>query len=679
MEGRHGLRFGGLLEPLPQVRGASLRRRARIHAGVSLLMTLFACGFGIAILPQLLPGPAHHSVVFWAGIVALGPYYLAFRWSRQGRLERAATMLAFTSSLLLLASAIGQTHVAFFAINGIIISVITLPLRTSALLILVVNGGTELLWLDPNVDASTLHFVIIGNVGVPLLLFLGGVYIADQEAERRAVGEQMRLMIEDAPDAILRLSEAGEIMLCNPAAEVLCGQDVTKLEGATVQDLGICTTEQLRSVQRQGYLLQSGQLLRSDGTQRYFEAHLTEDESGYLASIRDTTEQVLARGREERLEQALEESRRLETVGRLAGGVAHDFNNQLTVIFGACTLLRTSPSEEFLTLVETAAEHAAALTEQLLRFARETPQEASVFSCEVLLEELRKMLETLVRDSIELKLELVPDARVRLDPTQLRQVLINIVANASDAMPDGGTITIETKNRPLEDLDDDAPVKGPEGLVTIVVRDEGHGMSQETADRVFEPFYTTKKAGEGTGLGLATTYGIVTQAGGTIKVESTLGRGTSFIIELPRYSMTSKPAISIVTSDSKVASLAGLQALVVDDLPSVGRTTRAVLESAGMVAEFAHGPLEALRLVNDENRTFDLLVSDVVMPGMSGPKLLVQLRKSLPDLKVLFVSGYTAKEDLAGELLLHKPYSVETLLTNLESLMSERKQLAPSG
>ena len=381
-----------------------------------------------------------------------------------------------------------------------------------------------------------------------------------------------------------------------------------------------------------------------------------------------------------RIEEQLEASQRLEAVGRLAGGVAHDFNNMLSVILSFATFAEeqlddVDPVKQDLQEVIGAALRAADLTRQLLAFGRRQVLKPKVSNLNEVVSGMQSMIERLVREDIEISIHPAFDlGSVLADPGQLEQVLMNLVVNAADAMPSGGRLTIETKN---VDLDADYAEThlgieaGP--YVLLSVADNGHGMDEVTQSRIFEPFFTTKGAGEGTGLGLSTVYGIVRQSGGTIWVYSEPGAGTTFKIYLPMVEEeVSEPRL--VETSTPVLGVGRI--LVVEDDAGVRRAAERILQSAGYEVVTAAGGDEALALAHADDARFDLLLTDVVMPGMSGRELADRLKAEQPGLRVLFTSGYTDNAIVhhgvleAGISFISKPFSASGLAEKVREVLA---------
>ncbi len=404
---------------------------------------------------------------------------------------------------------------------------------------------------------------------------------------------------------------------------------------------------------------------------------------GIVMNIRDISERKAAEEERSRLQEQLQQAMRMEAVGRLAGGIAHDFNNLLTAITGNVELARlglsaSDPLSKNLEVIAKATESAAALTGQLLAFSRRQIVEPRVLNLNDLIGKLQPMLARLIREDIVLQARLGEDlGSVRIDPGQFEHVLVNLVVNARDAMPNGGTLLIETANR---DLDAEYCANHPDvesgEFVLLAVSDTGHGMSPDVKRRIFEPFFTTKPTGRGTGLGLATIFGAVKQAGGAIDVYSEEGLGTTFKIYLPRIEQP--PERLVRETLAKGLTRGHETVLLVEDEASVRDLTSIMLKQLGYEVLPASNGGEALLLAEKHAGRIDLLMTDVVMPRMNGRELAERLRRLKPDLKVLFTSGYT--EDVivhhgivTQELsFIGKPYSLHALATKLREVLDPK-------
>jgi two-component system cell cycle sensor histidine kinase/response regulator CckA len=392
-----------------------------------------------------------------------------------------------------------------------------------------------------------------------------------------------------------------------------------------------------------------------------------------LVVTQDITERHL-------LEQQLRQSQKMEAVGRLAGGVAHDFNNLLMVIKGHTELLlsnfpQADQTKRKIEQIERAADRASSLTRQLLAFSRMQVLQPRVMNLNDIVEDMGKLLPRLIGEDIELVIRTSPDlGAIRADASQMEQVIMNLGVNARDAMPGGGKLLIETSNTDLDSAYNDVhPVVRQGRYVLLAVSDNGIGMDAETQARIFEPFFTTKEQGKGTGLGLATVYGVVKQSGGFIWVYSELRRGTSFKIYLPRVDqpldkMGPAQTFSDVPRGTETILLA-------EDEQDVREVAREFLESGGYTVMEAKDGTEAINMVENHAGNIDLLITDMVMPGMTGQDLADRLRKQRPNLRLLYMSGYSEGVALDSVLndpstrLLTKPFSRSALLRTVNELL----------
>jgi signal transduction histidine kinase/ActR/RegA family two-component response regulator len=379
------------------------------------------------------------------------------------------------------------------------------------------------------------------------------------------------------------------------------------------------------------------------------------------------------------LEAQLRQSQKMEAVGRLAGGIAHDFNNAIGVIVGYSALMKEglAPDNKLVRYadeVSKAGHRAASLTRQLLAFSRKQVIQPTVIDLNSTLREMEKMLHRLIGEDIQLTIVLAPDlGRVKADAGQLDQILMNLAVNARDAMPQGGKLIIETSNAELDESNLSGHTYAKPGrYVMISVSDTGCGMDKETISHIFEPFYTTKGPGKGTGLGLSTVYGIVKQSEGYIWVYSEPGKGARFKIYFPRIEAAADPTARA----PEVAVAAGSETiLLVEDDESMRNLTRTCLESNGYrVLDVANGE-SAIQTVAHHKGPIHLLLTDVVMPGISGRQLAESLSLSRPEMKCLYMSGYTA--DLIAQhgvldpqvALLEKPFTKEALLRRVRQVL----------
>jgi two-component system, cell cycle sensor histidine kinase and response regulator CckA len=504
------------------------------------------------------------------------------------------------------------------------------------------------------------------------------------EVALREANSYLHTLIESSPLAISSINPDGTVRTWNAAAEHLFGWSAAEVLGKPISIVSGQKLEECAALRQRvmgGESLSGVELVRSkkDGTLvtvNLCAAPLRDADgrvTGVLALIDDVTGV-------KRLEQQVFQAQKMEAVGRLAGGVAHDFNNLLTAILASTDLLLETlpadhPGREEAQETRKAALRAADLTRQLLAFSRQQVLAPRVLDLNEIVANLDKMLRRLIGDDVELRTALAPAlGAVRADPGQLEQVIVNLAVNARDAMPTGGTLTIETANVALDEsyaMTHTVVQAGP--YVLLAVSDTGTGMDAGTKARMFEPFFTTKPKGKGTGLGLATVYGIVKQSGGYIWVYSEPGRGATFKIYLPRVDAPVQPTPPAVTT---TGSLQGSETiLVVEDQEEVRKLTRRVLEARGYRVLVAASGHEALRVAEQHEGPLHLLVTDVVMPGMSGREVGLLLAHARPGMKVLYLSGYTDESIVhhgvlaPGVAFLQKPFTAEVLARKVREVL----------
>jgi two-component system, cell cycle sensor histidine kinase and response regulator CckA len=383
------------------------------------------------------------------------------------------------------------------------------------------------------------------------------------------------------------------------------------------------------------------------------------------------------------LEEQLRQAQKMEAVGRLAGGIAHDFNNLLMVIQGYADLLMDrlhegDPSRKNAEQIQTAAQRATSLTRQLLAFSRKQMLAPKVLNIYGVVTDMEKILRRLIGEDIQLECSTTPDlGLIKADRSQIEQVILNLAVNARDAMPQGGRLTIETANVELDASFSHPPaVLAPGKYVMLAVTDNGCGMDAETQAHIFEPFFTTKEKGKGTGLGLATVYGIVKQSGGYVWVYSEPSRGTSFKIYLPRIAEEPSTAPRDRPGEGRQLPQGTETVLLVEDEKGVRELTREYLQMSGYAVVEAEDGHTALELAAMHAGPIELLMTDVVMPGISGRELADRIRKLRPGIKVLFMSGYTDQAVVhhgileTDAVLLQKPFTVTTLASKLREILS---------
>jgi len=498
--------------------------------------------------------------------------------------------------------------------------------------------------------------VIAGADGEVVGLATNARDVSEQKRAARQLDQHdqaFRAIFEGALDAILIADDSGCYIAANEAAGALLGLPKEAVLGRSVEEFVDSGDEEFAQFLEHGELTGKIALHGADGAVRLAEFSATANilPGQHLSILRDVTDA-------HRLGQQLQQTQKLEAVGQLAGGIAHDFNNLLTVISGYSDLAldgldsggdAVRPNIEE---IRRAADRAALLTHQLLAFSRRQVLLTEQLDLNEIIAEYVPMLTRLLGEQLTIQVELDPGLDLVLgDRGQLGQVIINLAVNARDAMPEGGTLILRTRRR-----------AGDEPSVLIEVIDTGTGIDEHAQRHLFEPFFTTKGVGEGTGLGLATVLGIVEQSGGSVSVETALGVGSTFTIALPCVEGAKSPLSVAPVTTGKGGSE---RIIVVEDEPSLGSMIKRMLEARGYEITLADTPVQALALADD--RSFDLLVTDVVMPEMNGRQLAERLASNAPAMRVLFMSGYSEDELLARGVIdkhlrfLPKPFSIDQL------------------
>jgi PAS domain S-box-containing protein len=549
----------------------------------------------------------------------------------------------------------------------------------------ILNRRTELTALRKDGSEVPVEITLAEVPGRAFTAFIDDIRDRKQaEAALRRSEEHFRSLIENASDMILVADAGHGITYVSPSVERVLGYLAEELLGRSPLEL-VHPEDELRVQQlfadtaRPVAIMEPlrVRLRHRDGSWRTLEAVARRQAQegvvgGVVINARDITER-------EHLEAQLLQAQKIEAVGRLAGGIAHDFNNLVTAILGYADLaLRRvaahDPLRRNVEEITRAAERAAALTQQLLAFSRKQVLQPRVLDVREVLAGAQGLLRRLIGEDIDLAIR--ADAgvgRVRVDPVQLEQVLLNLAINARDAMPQGGRLVLEAMDVDLDEAYARDHLGGRAGsFVMLAVSDTGHGMNRETQARIFEPFFTTKEVGKGTGLGLSTVYGIVKQSGGYIWVYSEPGRGSTFKVYLPRVAETAETVLAQAAAEPARGSET---VLLVEDEDSVRQLVQELLESVGYEVLTAARPAEALRLAADYAGPLHLLVTDVVMPQMDGPELAQRLRGLRPDVRVLYLSGYSpgivADRGVLenGGTFLQKPFSAEALETKVRETL----------
>jgi len=530
--------------------------------------------------------------------------------------------------------------------------------------------------------------VIKDAKGVPDKLVIVNRDMTERKRATEALRESeasFRSVVENAPYGIFLATSSGKLLRVNPALQKMLGYDSQgELLGRNLSgdlfsnpaDLGRIFEQLAKQKSFNGFEIESK---RKDGSVTTLRCSgiLVKgpgDEGACVeAFAEDETEKRT-------LERQLQVAQKMEAIGRLSGGVAHDFNNLLGVIIGYSQVLKKrltpeNPLRDHAEEIEKAGQRAASLTRQLLAFSRQQVLAPTVLNLNTLLADTGKMLQRLIGEDIELVLQLDRElASVLADQSQIEQVVMNLAVNARDAMAKGGKLEIATANVNLDEaFANDHPGSRMGRFVVLSVTDTGAGMSTETLAHIFEPFFTTKEPGKGTGLGLATVYGVVKQSGGYIWVDSKLGKGSSFRVYLPQAAAERHESAAV---EPHTPTPGGTETvLLVEDADALRTLTRSLLEQSGYLVLTAESGAAALKAAEDVHGRIDLLLTDVIMPGMSGRALADQLLRSRPGLKVLYMSGYTysavAEHGVLepGTYLLQKPFTEEGLLQKVREVL----------
>lgn len=505
---------------------------------------------------------------------------------------------------------------------------------------------------------------------------------------------QYRVLVEASPDAITMTDLEGRILMVNRRAELLHGLTGDEVKGRNIQDF-VAPEHRGRAGDNLTQALEGEvknvecDLLRKDGGVVPCEltAALLRSARGRPAGLivltRDISQRKAEAASKAQLEDQLLQAQKLESVGRLAGGVAHDFNNLLTVVGGYAALMQMQVQHDpvlldFVTQIVKASERASSLTNQLLAFSRKQVIEPRPLDVDLAIDDMSRMIQRIIGDDIKLELQLTPHIpRIMADPGQFTQVLMNLAVNSRDAMPEGGTLRIATEVAVFDDAYAAAHLDAQPGrYVCVLISDTGIGMDEATRSRIFEPFFTTKGAGKGTGLGLATVYGIIKQSGGHILVDSAPGRGATFrmyfpVIESGPEKVTSPPH----TLTARANGQGSETILLVEDQPEVRQFAAQVLTSNGYRVLAAASGSEALELASTHDGSIDLVLTDVIMPEMNGRELADKLVALRPRVKVLFTSGYSESVVVhrgvldPGLAYLPKPFTPEALAGKVRSTL----------
>jgi PAS domain S-box-containing protein len=517
----------------------------------------------------------------------------------------------------------------------------------------------------------------------------------DAQRDLKAQRDMLRLVIDTNPNLISLKDHRGRYILANQAVADLFGTTVEDLLGHDDSALTQATHELTRSTASHDMVVRTGQSHVDEnesitdvrtGSLRWFETRrvplrLPDGTPQVLAISTDITDRRAAQEALRASEEQFRQAQKMEAVGQLAGGIAHDFNNLLTAILGYSELAieqvdKDSDLADDLEEIRNAGERARGLTSQLLAFSRKQVLQPQILNLNTIVVEVERMLRRVIGEDIHFEITLDPHlAPIHADPGQLHQVLMNLAVNARDAMPRGGTLTITTANT-IASLGAHAPgvPSHPQPCVALTISDSGCGMSPEVCARIFEPFYTTKGPGKGTGLGLSMVYGVVAESGGRIGVDSQRDRGTTFSIHLPVAAPISDRAL---LAPSAPRQLAGAETiLLVEDEPAIRELVCKILARYGYVVLEASDVNHALEIAERHPAPIHLLLSDIVMPDLSGPDLAQRIVRYRRDLRVLYMSGFSSRVGTGvgalspGVALLEKPFTPERLATSVRECLS---------
>ena len=678
------------------------RRRLRLYqelmvrGGVALLIVAFQLAFPVE--------PAAFSRCIWLlalfGLFLNGPYFLAAR-NGQAFVAQAYIRILVDVALLSLglyfAGGLAAAHFLGVYLIVMIYAGITFSSRacltataaaTGSYIAIVVLQHAGILSAPfelPNAAMIATFNLILLNVAGGLTAVLSRA-LRDSRRRLRATYQELERFVEAIPDVIYVLDRAGRLTLWNQKLETVTGRGADGLRGELLADFlsgddrAAFRAALAAGLDNRPFEIES-RLRAADGgliAYQWTGAALI-DEQGQVSGLtgvgRDVTERKRADDILRRREAEMRQLQKIEAIGRLAGGVAHDFNNALTVVIGRCQLMLSrfqpdDPVYQDLDQIEITAQRAASLTRQLLAFSRNQASARQPVDLNATVTSVSDMLARLIGENIELAVMLDPKLDlVTADPGQLEQVIVNFAVNARDAMPNGGRLTITTKNvmlTPAFVAAHPAASVGPH--VVVEVSDTGIGMDEPTLQRAFEPFFTTKAPGKGCGLGLSTVYGIVNGHGGYTEVESESGYGSTFRVYIPRI----EAPVTAPRTETARDSLPGGDAtiLLVEDEAAVRRLVGEILSRLGYRVLVASDGIEALALSREFAEPIQLLLTDVIMPGMDGRELAERMMITRPDTRILFMSGY-AEPPIPDEVLLQKPLTPDALARKVAAILRQ--------
>jgi two-component system, cell cycle sensor histidine kinase and response regulator CckA len=572
-------------------------------------------------------------------------------------------------------------------------------------LFIVSCGGTHFLevvtvwkpvyWLSAAVKVVT----AVASAGTAVVLVVAADDIVDfvrtaREAAARRGNEQFRTLINAAPMAVVGADLEGKVTAWNPAAERLYGWASGEAVGnllSLVPPEGLEDQAEVRRRIRAGEMVIGHETLRMHRNGQVFPVSISAapllDGSGEVTGLMSIATDISERRlmefelrekteEQKHLETQVRQAQKMEVLGRLAGGVAHDFNNMLMVLGGCTELLDRSlpgesPARIYLDQIQRTTEKATAITKQLLAFSRKQVMESRPMDLNEALTESEFMLPRLLGSDIELTFQHdAVQSWILSDPGQIEQVIANLAINSRDAMPEGGRLTIFTRNATQLPENEAEDAAAPLGWVVMEVADSGCGMDEKTRAQIFEPFFTTKPAGKGTGLGLATVYGIVKQSHGHICVESSPGNGTRFQIFFPAIEAPLDDKSATTSSEMPDQSSSDGTILIADDQAALRHAVVEILRTSGYKVLESESSMEALEMARQYSGKIDILLTDIVMPGLRGPELARRITKVQPEIQVVYMSGYAEDFPEAqlppNSVFLQKPFRFATLLEQLK-------------
>jgi PAS domain S-box-containing protein len=668
-----------------------------------------AVGVGTLVATQALPSSSFWSAfgLWWAGdyggALVFAPVLIAWAVALRSRGERrqSLAMVPLIGGSVLVAAIIFGEFIRWAPLRSADFPYLLFPfvvaaalrfgstaatLTTLGVAVLAVGftvrgGGPFVMGTVARTDVALLMYICILSITG---LAVGAAAARRRRAERelRDAHQSIRAVIESSPLPIYSIDMAGVVQSWNHAAETLFGWRADEIVGRPLPTIAQATEEyeRLRRRVHEGESVRGLEVVRvrKDGSTVVLSLSTAplHDEGGAVVGMISIAAD-LTELRE--LEMQYRQAQKMDAVGRLAGGIAHDFNNILTAILGTASLMSAGvegdpAARQDLLEIEKAARRGADLTRQLLAFSRRQVLEPQLIDVNAVVRDVEGMLQRLIGENIELQAILAPDVgTVRADPSQLEQAIVNLVVNARDAMPNGGRLTIETANVELDAQYTRGHIATSAGpYVLLAVSDTGIGMDAGTKSHLFEPFFTTKERGKGTGLGLATVHGIVEQSGGHIWCYSEPGQGATFKIYLPRVAgRPTPPSAPVVSQPPRGAETV----LLVEDEDDVRRVGVRILKSCGYAVLQASSGTQALEVAAAHPGPIDILVTDVVMPGMNGRELATAFARMRPDTKVLYLSGYTDHAIVQdgrlepGLAFLQKPFTPDALARKMRAVL----------